>query len=423
MDEIIKGKKQVSGEITVPGDKSISHRAVMLGAISDGTTYITNFLHGEDCIATIDCFKKLGIEIDVNNTCVTVKGKGLNGLKQSEEILYTANSGTTTRLLSGMLAGQSFTSKINGDGSIQKRPMNRIILPLSQMGADISSVNGCCPLTIKGGGLKGIDYTLPVASAQVKSSILLAGLYAEGQTTVRENTLSRNHTEIMLKALGADICVNGNAVTVKRSNLFARDIAVPSDISSAAYFIVLALISQGGELLIKNAGVNSTRTGIIDALKLMGGNIELLNIRNDVEPTADIYVKSSKLNGANIGGDIIPRLIDEIPVLAVAAMFAEGQTVISGASELKYKETNRINTTAAELSKCGAQITPTDDGLIIKGGGDIKAAVYSSHGDHRIAMSAAIAAAFAEGESTIKDAECAAVSYPSFFDDLKRVLI
>jgi 3-phosphoshikimate 1-carboxyvinyltransferase len=424
MNTIIKPAKTVKGEITPPGDKSISHRAVMLGALAEGETRITNFLNGEDCIATVNCFKKLGIEIQNSGLTVTVKGKGLYGLKESGSLLYTANSGTTTRLLSGILAGQNFESVIDGDESIKKRPMNRIIAPLQNMGAQITSNNGCCPLKIKGGKLKGIDYQMPVASAQVKSCLLLAGLYADGSTVIREKVKSRDHTEIMLKAFGAEISTDQNSATVKKSILKARDIDVPGDISSAAFFIVLALISKGGELLIKNVGVNPTRTGIIDVLLNMGGHIELINKRGagDCEPVADIYVKASRLKGTVIGGEIIPRLIDEIPVLAAAAAYAEGVTVISGAEELKYKETNRIKTIAEEISKCGARFAETQDGLIIEGTDNIKGAEYDARGDHRIAMAAAVAAAFARGESVIKSSASAAVSYPTFFEDLKKVV-
>jgi 3-phosphoshikimate 1-carboxyvinyltransferase len=300
--------------------------------------------------------------------------------------------------------------------------MNRIIEPLRNMGAQIASDNGFCPLKIKGGKLKGIDYQMPIASAQVKSCLLLAGLYADGSTVIREKVKSRDHTEIMLRAFGADISTDPNSATVKSSRLKARDIDVPGDISSAAFFIVLALISKDGELLIKNVGVNPTRTGIIDVLLNMGGHIELINKRGDCEPVADIYVRASRLKGTAIGGEIIPRLIDEIPVLATAAAYAEGVTVISGAEELKYKETNRIKTIAEEISKCGARFTETEDGLIIEGTDNIRGAQYDARGDHRIAMAAAVTAAFARGESVIKSSGSAAVSYPAFFEDLKKVI-
>lgn len=423
MDKIIKIKKTVKGEIFIPGDKSVSHRAVMFGAIAEGNTRVTNFLKGADCLATIDCFQKLGIQIEENKNILTIKGKGLFGLKGCDKELYTANSGTTTRLLSGILSGQNFDSNINGDESIQKRPMKRIIEPLRLMGADISAVNdNLCPLKIKGKKLKGIDYTLPVASAQLKSCIMFAGLYAEDTTIIREKHKSRNHTELMLKAFGGNIVTEKNDVFVKGSFLKARDVAVPSDISSAAYFMVLTLISNGGELLIKNIGVNPTRTGIIDVLKEMGGHIELLNISEDIEPVCDIYVKASKLKGVNIGGEIIPRLIDELPILSVAAAYAEGKTVISGAQELKFKESNRIKTIVEEIGKCGAVFTETEDGLIIEGTDNIKGAVYNSYNDHRIAMSAAVAATFANSESKIIDAECVFVSYPGFYESLESLL-
>lgn len=422
MDSIIKNAKSVSGEITVSKDKSISHRAVMLGALAKGKTVIKNFLFGADCIATIDCFKKLGINIEQNNDTLCVNGKGLYGLNKYNDVLYTANSGTTTRLLSGILAGQNFSSTINGDQSIQKRPMQRIIKPLRLMGAKINANNdNYCPLQITGGNLKAIDYLLPVASAQLKSCIIFAGLYANGITTIKEKAKSRDHTELMLKAFEGNITVNDNIITIKPKQLTAREITVPGDISSAAYFIVLTLISKNGELLIKNVGVNPTRTGIIDVLKQMGGYIEFLNCKNDIEPVCDIYVKASKLKGVKFGGEIIPRLIDEIPILSVAAAFAEGQTTIYGAEELKFKESNRIKTIVQEFSKCGAEFTETNDGIIINGTENIKNAVYNSHNDHRIAMSAAILATFANGKSTIKNSECVSISYPQFFEHLDKV--
>lgn len=424
MEFKVNTAKTIRGEISVLGDKSISHRAVMLGAVSNGKTRISNFLAGEDCLATIDCFQKMGIDIKRSNDKVIIQGKGLSGLNKYDGVLYTANSGTTTRLISGILSGQNFLSTVSGDSSIQKRPMKRIIQPLRLMGADIKAKDdNFCPLFINGKKLKGIDYTLPVASAQLKSCIMLAGMYAEGTTVVRENVQSRNHTELMLKAFGGDVKVINNDVYVKPAQLIARDVAIPSDISSAAFFIVLTLISKGGELLIKNVGVNPTRTGIIDVLKDMGGHIELVNIRNDIEPVCDIFVRASNLKGTNIGSAIIPRLIDEIPVLAVAAAYAEGKTIISGAEELKFKESNRISTIVNEIGKCGAIFTETGDGMIIEGTDNIKGAVYNTYGDHRIAMAAAVCGTFANGISQINDAECVSVSYPGFFDVLKSITL
>lgn len=419
MEIKIEPRKSVKGEIEAPGDKSISHRAIMLSAIARGKTRVTNFLAGSDCLATADCFKKLGAEIEIEKEQILIEGKGLQGLKGYNGELYAANSGTTARLISGILSGQKFKSVISGDDSLCGRPMNRIIKPLRLMGALVSArEDNFCPLTIYGGNLKGIDYTLPVASAQVKSCLLLAGLYAEGETVVRESLPSRNHTELMLKALGADISFSGGAATVRGGGELKSigEITVPGDISSAAYFLVLALISKGGEILIKNVGNNPTRNGIIEVLKKMGGHIEILNERESgAEPYCDIYAKSSRLKGVEVPGDIIPRIIDEIPILSVAAAFAEGTTVIRGAEELKFKESDRLEAIAVEIGKCGAKITKTDDGLIIEGTEEIKGTVYNSRGDHRIAMSAAVAAAFARGESAIQNAECVDISFPEFF--------
>ena len=351
------------GEITVPGDKSISHRAVMLGALASGTTHITGFLMGEDCLSTIDCFRKMGVSIDVSDKEVVVEGVGLHGLTAPKSELYTGNSGTTTRLLSGILAGQSFTSTMNGDASIQKRPMGRVMKPLREMGASIEGRDdNFCPLTMHPSELHGIEYRLPVASAQLKSAILLAGLYAEGQTTVIEPAPSRDHTERMFRALGVEIETNGNVITLEPpEDLHAVDIAVPADISSAAFFA--GAIVPGSELTIRNVGVNPTRTGILDVLRSMGADITESNFRDDAEPVCDLTVRHSRLHGTEIGGAIIPRLIDELPVIAVAAAFAEGETVIRDAQELKVKESNRIAAMVAELTKAGVDVEETDDGI------------------------------------------------------------
>ena len=354
------------GEITVPGDKSISHRAVMLGALASGTTHITGFLMGEDCLSTIDCFRKMGVSIDVSDKEVVVEGVGLHGLTAPKSELYTGNSGTTTRLLSGILAGQSFTSTMNGDASIQKRPMGRVMKPLREMGASIEGRDdNFCPLTMHPSELHGIEYRLPVASAQLKSAILLAGLYAEGQTTVIEPAPSRDHTERMFRALGVEIETNGNVITLEPpEDLHAVDIAVPADISSAAFFLVAGAIVPGSELTIRNVGVNPTRTGILDVLRSMGADITESNFRDDAEPVCDLTVRHSRLHGTEIGGAIIPRLIDELPVIAVAAVFAEGETVIRDAQELKVKESNRIAAMVAELTKAGVDVEETDDGSL-----------------------------------------------------------
>ncbi len=412
--------RALRGDVTVPGDKSISHRAVMFGALADADTHITGFLMGEDCLSTISCFEKMGVSIDVSEKEVVVHGVGLHGLKAPTELLYTGNSGTTTRLLCGILAGQPFSCTLNGDASIQKRPMGRIIKPLREMGADISGKDGnLCPLDIHPAPLHGIRYDMPVASAQLKSAILLAGLFADGPTTVIEPAPSRDHTERMLRGLGAQVVSNGTEITLTPPKaLHAVNVEVPGDISSAAYFLVAGLILPNSDIVIRNVGINPTRTGILDALEAMGANIERLNERGTVEPICDLRVRSSYLHGTTISGDLIPRLIDEIPVLAVAAAFAEGETVIRDAQELKVKESNRIATMTTELSKTGADVQETDDGMVIRGGKPLHGADFASYADHRVAMSMAVCALACEGDSSIDDPDCVAISYPTFFETL-----
>jgi len=420
---MIKLKKvgKITGEIRVPGDKSISHRAVMLGSIADGITNISGFLNGDDCLSTIECFKSLGVKTEINGTDVKVFGNGLYGLKKPETVLYAGNSGTTTRLLTGILSAQGFDSTITGDESIQKRPMKRVTEPLLSMGAQID--REYCPLNIKGRELSGVTYNMPVASAQVKSAILLAGLFANGETTVIEKEKSRDHTERMLTAFGADIKVDGLKIAVKgKNNLKATDVKIPGDISSAAFFIVSALIIEGSDITIKDIGVNPTRCGILEVLDKMGADIEISNIREwNNEPVADIRVRYSKLKGVEIAGDIIPRLIDELPVIAVLALFAEGKTVIKDASELKVKETNRILAVVTELKKCGTDITETDDGMIINGLKPLNAATFKSYNDHRMAMSLTVLAQKIDGECEIDDTSCVNISYPEFFEDFYRL--
>jgi 3-phosphoshikimate 1-carboxyvinyltransferase len=417
----------LKGHITVPGDKSISHRAVMFGALAEGTTEVTNFLQGADCLSTIRCFNQLGIEIDNNASSdrVIIRGKGLHGLSKLKDILDVGNSGTTMRLISGILSGQDFAVSLTGDESIQRRPMGRIMTPLQMMGADIKSVkeNNCAPLFINNSldKLKGIHYNSPVASAQIKSCVLLAGLYAEGNTSVTEPTLSRNHTELMLTQFGATIASVGNTATiVPDPKLMARKIEVPGDISSAAYFIAAGLIVPNSELIIKNVGINPTRDGILQVCRQMGAHISLENVLdNGGEPVADIVVRYSELLGTEVGGAIIPTLIDEIPIIAILACFAKGQTIIKDAAELKVKESNRIDVMVENLTKMGADITATPDGMIINGGKPLHGATIESKSDHRIAMSFAIASLLAEGDTVIQDAECVDISYPNFYNDLK----
>ena len=418
---VIQKIKKAVGQIKVPGDKSISHRAVMLGSLANGVTEISGFLKGADCLSTIDCFRKMGIDIDINGENVTVHGNGLRGLKKPDEMLYTGNSGTTTRLLCGILAGQNFDTSITGDASIQKRPMGRVVQPLSMMGAKIE--NEYCPLYITGTKLHGIDYKMPVASAQVKTAIILAGLYADGETVIHEIEKSRDHTELMLSAMGADLTVDNLDITVKPTNdLTAVNVDIPGDISSAAFFLVLGAIMPNSQITVTNVGINPTRTGIINVLKDMGADITLENVHTSAgETVADITVRSSSLKGTTVGGDIIPRLIDELPIIAVAAVFADGQTVIKDAQELKVKETNRIRAVVDEFNKCGIDITETDDGMIINGGKSIHGADFKTYGDHRMAMSLTVLAQLADGESTLDDSDCACVSYPTFFDDFYKL--
>ena len=422
----IKKAAPLRGEAAIPGDKSISHRSIMLGALADGDTHVTNFLESADCLSTIDCFTRLGIFVERDFTHpghVIVHGMGMQGLHPSFHTVvhYTGNSGTTTRIMTGILAPQRFVSLVSGDNSVNARPMKRVITPLAQMGAKIVSMNddGCAPLQITGTPLHGITYDSPVASAQVKSAILLAGLYAEGPTTVNEPTKSRDHTERMLRAFGASVETKGNSVTVTPTDrLTPIDIEVPGDISSAAYFLAGACIVPGSEVLLKHVGINPTRDGILRVAKAMGADIELVNETKDAEPCADLLVKSSALHGTTIGGDLIPTLIDELPVIAVMAACAEGTTVITDAAELRVKESDRIRAVAEGLSAMGADITPTADGFVIHGGKPLHGAKIHTYDDHRIAMSFAVAGLAAEGETILDDESCVWISYPSFFQDL-----
>ena len=418
---------KLRGEITVPGDKSISHRSIMLGALADGTTEVTGFLQGADCLSSIACFQKMGVTIENNPNTNTVRitGRGLHGLTKPEGILDVGNSGTTTRLMSGILAAQPFTSTIDGDASIRKRPMGRIMTPLSMMGARFESLQTqqCAPFKISGGSLKGIHYDSPVASAQVKSAILFAGLYADGETSVTEPSLSRNHTELMFESFGIDIKSKGTTATVQPANqLIPQKIQIPGDISSAAYFIVAGLITPNSEITIKNVGINPTRDGIITVCKNMGADITISHSYDKIgEPRADITVKSSALQGCVIEGDIIPKLIDEIPVIAIMAAFADGTTIIKDAQELKVKESNRIDVMVKNLSAMGVDIEGTEDGMNIHGGKPLHGAAIDSKSDHRIAMSFAIAGSLADGETDILNAECVNISYPQFYQDMQSL--
>ena len=417
--------QRLRGEVTIPGDKSISHRAVMFGSLAEGTTEVNGFLRGADCLSTIDCFRRLGITVEDKNERILIHGRGLHGLSAPEQLLDAGNSGTTTRLISGILSGQNFETTLTGDASIQKRPMGRIIEPLSQMGASIESIrgNGCAPLRIQGRSLHGIHYTTKVASAQVKSAILLAGLYADAPTSVTEPALSRNHSELMLHFFGADVRTEGTTATIQpEPELTGQKVNVPGDISSAAYFIAAGCITPDSEILIRNVGTNPTRDGILKVCRLMNADVTLLNENADSgEPTADLLVRTSSLKGCTIEGDLIPTLIDELPILAVMACFAEGTTLIRDAAELKVKESDRIAVMTENLTAMGAHVTATEDGMIIEGGNPLRGAVIDSHLDHRIAMSFAIAALNVDGETRIQGADCVTISYPAFYKDLEKL--
>lgn len=414
----------LNGRIEVPGDKSISHRAVMFGALAEGQTTIRHFLKGEDCLSTIDCFRKLGVRIDETDEEIVIHGKGWNGLIEPSAILDTGNSGTTTRLLLGILAGRPFHSVLVGDESIAKRPMDRVAGPLADMGANINGRSGgrFTPLAINGSTLHPIQYKLPVASAQVKSAILFAALQAEGETVITEPQLTRDHTEKMIKQFGGEITRRGNDIIVQGGQAFTgTEVYVPGDISSAAFFLVAGAIVPSSEIVLENTGLNPTRTGIIDVLIQMGANIDVEKSYTDGEEMGTITIRSSQLKGIEIGGGLIPKLIDEIPVIALLATQAEGKTVIKDAEELKVKETNRIDTVVNELKKLGADIEATEDGMVIHGKSSLSGAQVSSHGDHRIGMMLAVASLVTEGAVELENYEAIAVSYPSFFEDLKKL--
>ncbi len=428
------------GELTIPGDKSISHRAIMFSSLAKGDTQITHFLESADCLATMDCFSRLGIYIERDfseHGKLIVHGTGLRGLYPSHSpiALYSQNSGTTTRIMSGILAPQHFTSYITGDESVNRRPMKRVMEPLQQMGADIVSMNddNCAPLKITGKPLHGITWKTSVASAQVKSAILCAGLYAEGNTTVLEPAISRDHTEKMLAAFGHAPAVTdltddsgkfaGHSVSVTPAKELwsPEQITVPGDISSAAYFIAAACLVPNSEVLIRNVGINETRDGILHVARVMGADITVLNENRAAEPSADLLVRTSSLHGTIVEGDMIPTLIDEIPIIAVMAAAADGTTIIRDAAELKVKESDRIAAMTEGLQAMGCRITPTGDGMIIEGGVPLRGAAIRTFKDHRIAMSFAIAALIAEGETVLDDAGCVDISYPTFFENLNQL--
>jgi len=422
----LTGKRYLRGEFVPPSDKSISHRAVILSSLAKGRSSVRNFLRAEDTLSTVSAFRALGVEIEERRDELLIHGKGIRGLKEPGNVIDCRNSGTTMRLLSGVLAGSSFFSVLSGDDSLRRRPMQRVIAPLREMGAEIWGRDGdkYPPLAIRGGALKPVRYSLPVASAQVKSAILLAGLSAEGETEIVEPLQSRDHTERMLPAFGAEIAVKGLSVKVKGSaELKGRDTIVPGDFSSAAFFMVAALLMKGSELVIRNIGINPTRTGLMNVLKRMGADIAAEHLREiSGEPVADIRCRGgNELRAVSIGGDEIPLLIDEFPILCIAATRAEGVTSIAGAGELRVKESDRIKAIATELRKLGADLEEYPDGISIKGKAALRGCEVETYGDHRIAMSLSIAALMAEGTTIINNASCVDISFPGFFEELKRL--
>jgi 3-phosphoshikimate 1-carboxyvinyltransferase len=430
MKQTVRPTPRLEGEVKLPGDKSISQRAILLNSIANGSAHVSNLCEGDDRTSILGCMRGLGVEIVEHQDCAVsgadecfeVRGRGMGGLVEPSNVLDAGNSGTAARLVTGLLAAQPFFTVLTGDDSLLSRPMDRVIQPLRLMGADIRGRRGdsLAPLAVRGGGLNGIDFDQPVASAQVKSSLLIAGLHADGETTVRQPAMSRDHTERMVSAMGANIDVDGLSVTVARSELEPVDIAVPGDISGAAFWLVAGAAHPNARITVRSVGINPSRTGVLDVLQEMGANIRMENVREDGnEPSADLVAESSDLRGIEIGGDIIPRVIDELPVLAMAASQASGRTVIRDAAELRVKESDRISATAEGLDALGATIREVEDGMIIEGGSKLTGAEVVSHGDHRIAMSMAVAGLVADGETYIGDSEAADVSYPSFWETLE----
>jgi len=424
---VLEKVSKLKGNIFIPGDKSISHRSLILGSIAQGETRIYNFLNSLDCLKTLECMQALGAEIELGkDNSVKIKGKGLYGLKEPKDILDVGNSGTTIRLLAGLLGGQDFYSVLNGDASVRKRPMKRVVEPLRLMGADIwgRKDGQFAPLSIKGSKLNSFQYTLPVASAQVKSALLLAGLYAAGGTIIKEPLPTRDHTEKMLEIMWADIKISPPEIKIKGGKgLRGTDIFIPGDISSSAYFIAAASILRDSQIIIKQVGVNPTRTGIIEILKKMGTKIDILNSQiKSNEPQADLMIEYSKLKGVEIKKENVPFLIDELPLIAVVATQAQGKTVVSGARELRVKETDRIKAIVSELKKMGTDIKETEDGFVVNGPTRLQGAVCESYNDHRIAMSLAVAALLAEGKTVIKNSECIDISFPGFEKTLQKLI-
>ncbi|MBM3158060.1 MAG: 3-phosphoshikimate 1-carboxyvinyltransferase [Chloroflexi bacterium] len=423
MRQRLKAPSALNGEVSPPGDKSISHRAAILNGIAAGKARVRNFAQSADCFATVSCLRALGVKIEPpEGETLLIEGVGGSGLREAEDILNAENSATTMRLMAGLLASQPFLSVITGDQSLRSRPMDRVIRPLRLMGAEIWGRSGDskAPLVIKGGHLKGIKYVLPIASAQLKSALLLAALFAEGETVVSEPSPSRDHTERMLKAMGAGIKVAGNDISISPSRLKAIDLDVPGDLSSAAFWLVAGAVHPRAHIRIRDTGLNPTRSGIMDVLAYMGANLRIENKRMaGGEPLADLSVQSSRLHGTEISGELVPLVIDEIPIIALAASVAEGETIIRDARELRVKETDRISATVKELSGLGADVDELPDGMVIRGVKKLRGGICDSHGDHRVAMMLGVAALIAEGETLIDNAEVVNISYPKFWQDLE----
>lgn len=422
----IKQIKKLHGTIEVPGDKSISHRACIIGSIANGVTHVSNFLKAEDTLRTVKMFQDMGVDIKLRSNTLIIQGRGLNSLREPEDILAAGNSGTTARLILGILAGQNFTSTITGDDYLKKRPMLRVVEPLRKMGARIegNEDGNFLPLTVRGAKLSPISYELNIASAQVKSAILLASLFADSETIVKERVISRDHTERMLKLFGANINKHSGVISVKGNPcLKGQSLIVPGDFSAAAFFIIAGILLKNSEIVIKNVGINPTRTGLYDVLKKIGANITIENYSGKYqEPRGDIVAEGgSELKGIEIGGSIIPKLIDEIPILAVASCLSNGRTIIKDAKELRVKESDRISSMVTELKKMGAKIEELPDGMIIDGVNNLSGAECNSHGDHRVAMALSIAGLIAEGETEIKDTDCVNTSFPEFLDCIEKL--
>ena len=427
MKRVLQSKKPLHGEISVPGDKSIGHRAVIFGSIAHGSSRVSNLSGGEDNQRTVQAFKDLGVKISSEGETLHIDGNGWEGLTAPKTTIDCGNSGTTMRLLSGVLAGRPFTTILDGDQSLRRRPMQRVIEPLSRMGANLvgREGRGLAPLEINGGNLKGIEYSMPIASAQVKSAILLAGLQAEGVTIIEEPQNSRNHTELMIKGFGGEVGLDGRHVSVQGGQtLYGKDVRIPGDISSAAFFLVAAALIPGSRIVVRRVGVNPTRDGVIEILRRMGAEIELLNATIETgEPVADLKVTGKRLKGLEIGAELVARTIDEYPILAIAAALAEGDTVISGVKELRFKESDRISAMSEGLRRLGVDVEEREDGLTIRGRETLQGNKVRSFGDHRIAMSLAIAGLCAEGGVEIDDAQCVAISFPTFFDLLDEICL